>query len=178
MLKVVIPPIEFWDEEKQEFTESGEEELHLEHSLVSLSEWESKWEKPFLTETEKTDEMTLDYIRCMALNEVSESVYTRIPSSETSRIVEYINAKMTATWFAEEKRPRKPETITAEIVYYWMITLNIPVEFQHWHFNKLITLVKVCQEKTQPPKKMGKREVAERNRRLNEARKAQYKTPG
>lgn len=178
MLKLVIPKLEWWDDEKDEFVYSDEQELHLEHSLVSLSKWESKWEKPFLEEKDKTSEMVMDYVRFMTLNEVSEDAYSRLGEREVEQITDYINAKMTATWFSEEKKRHKPEIITAEIVYYWMITLNIPVEFQHWHFNRLLTLVKVCQQKSQPDKKMSRREVADRNRRLNEARKAKYNTPG
>ena len=146
MLQITIPPVELWDEEKQEFSMSKEYTLQLEHSLVSLSKWESKWCKPFLTKEPKTYEETLDYIKCMTLTQnVKPEVYGYLTRANVDDINNYIDAPMTATTFSEERRGSAGrEQVTAELVYYWMIALNIPFECQKWHLNRLLTLIKVC----------------------------------
>ena len=180
MLEITIPAIELWDEEKQEFINKKEQTLQLEHSLVSLSKWESKWCKSFLYTKEKTFEETLDYIKCMTITQnVSDDVYTRLTNKNIEDINNYIAAPMTATVFYDNKNQGgKNETVTAEIIYYWMISLNIPFECQKWHLNKLITLIRVCNVKNTPPKKMSKRELMSRNASLNAARRKQLNTRG
>lgn len=180
MLQVIIPPSEQFDPNTNEFFETKEQTLCLEHSLVSVSKWESKWHKSFLGTKEKTQEEILDYIRCMTLTQnVNPSVYRCIPASIIEEISRYIEDPMTATWFSEEENKKNSkEVITSEIIYYWMIAQNIPVEFQKWHLNRLITLIRVCSIKNQPPKKMSKSELASRNRALNEARKQRLNTKG
>lgn len=181
MLEITIPKRELFDEALEEFVELPEVKLVLEHSLVSLSKWESKWEVPFLGETPLTDAQTIDYIRCMTLTEgVDPEVFTRFSNENINAVTEYINAKMTATWFSDKKPTKgKAEVITSELVYYWMISLTIPFECQHWHLARLLTLIRVCNEKNQPnDKKMSKSELAARNRALNAQRKAQLKTSG
>lgn len=180
MLEITIPAIELWDEDREEFIITKEQSLQLEHSLASLSKWESKWCKPFLTKDVKTDEETVDYIKCMTLNaNVDPNVYCFIPNDIREQISKYIEAPMTATWFSEEKVGKSSsEQITSELVYYWMITLNIPFECQHWHLNRLLTLVRVCNVKNQPPKKMSKKELMSRNKALNDARRKQLNTKG
>lgn len=180
MLRLVIPPIELYDEAKQEFFFTKEYELRLEHSLVSLSKWESRWCKPFLSNTDMTSEQTLDYIRCMTITQnVDPIVYRYISKSGIDAIIEYIDAPMTATTFTnpEEKKTNR-EIITAEIVYYWMILFNIPFECQTWHLNRLLTLINVCSIKNQPKKKLNRREHFSKQRALNEARKAKFNTSG
>lgn len=182
MLQVIIPSMEFFDDEKQEFKNSIGATLQLEHSLLSLSKWESKWCKPFLGKDEdKTSEETIDYIRCMTINanNISPDVYDNIPDDIFKQITDYIRAPMTATWFNEpEGTTKKREIMTAEIFYYCMIAYNIPMECQKWHLNRLITLIRVCKIKNEPPKKRGRKEsIAERNA-LNEARKKQFNTKG
>ena len=180
MLEITIPAIELWDEEKQEFINKKEQTLQLEHSLVSLSKWESKWCKSFLYTKNKTFEETLDYIKCMTITQnVSDDVYTRLTNQNIEDINNYIAAPMTATVFYDNKNQGgKNETVTAELIYYWMISLNIPFECQKWHLNKLITLIRVCNVKNTPPKKMSKRELMSRNASLNAARRKQLNTRG
>ena len=129
MLRVTIPAIELWDESKEEFINIKEQTLQLEHSLVSLSKWESKWCKPFISKDTKTEEEELDYIRCMTITQnVDPDVYKFIPNDIREEIKEYINALMTATWFNEDKKGKgDSEQITSELVYYWMIAQNIPL---------------------------------------------------
>ena len=180
MLEITIPAIELWDEEKQEFINKKEQTLQLEHSLVSLSKWESKWCKSFLYTKEKTFEETLDYIKCMTITQnVSDDVYTRLTNKNVEDINNYIAAPMTATVFYDNKNQGgKNETVTAELIYYWMISLNIPFECQKWHLNKLLTLIRVCNVKNTPPKKMSKRELMSRNAAMNAARRKQLNTRG
>lgn len=182
MLKLHIPESdEFFDEDKSEFMSFPAVDLELEHSLTSLATWESKWEIPFLSDKEKTDEQTLDYIKCMTLtNDVAPEVYLRLDADHYKKVSTYIDAKMTATWFSEDKPNQKKSRviITAEIIYHWMVTLNIPFECQHWHLARLLTLVKVCNQQNSPPEKLSRQQVIDRNRELNEQRKAQLGTSG
>jgi hypothetical protein len=181
MLHITIPPVDMWDERKQEFISSKGQTLQLEHSLVSLSKWESKWCKAFLSNREMTQEESIDYIRCMTITQnVPDEVYHAIPDSIIKEVSEYIAKPMTATWFADEgkKASSNGETVTAELIYYWMIALNIPMECQKWHLNRLLTLIKVCNIKNQPPKKRSKRDIMSRNAALNAARKKQFNTTG
>ena len=179
MLQITIPATEQWDEIHQQFVHTKEQTLQLEHSLVSLSKWESKWCKPFLTKDQKTNEEFLDYIRCMTLTKnVNPDVYYCLTIDNIKRINEYIDAPMTATTFAKDNKKGKNEIITSELIYYWMIALQIPFECQKWHLNRLLTLVRVCNIKNSPPKKMSKREIMSRNAQLNAARKKQLNTKG
>lgn len=181
MLKITIPPSELWDEEKQEYRYTKGCTLELEHSLISLSKWESKWCKPFNSREEKTYEETLDYVRCMTLTpNVDPCIYSCLTPDNINEINQYIEAPMTATWFSKEATTgsRSSEQVTAELIYYWMIALNIPFECQKWHLNKLLTLIKVCNIKNQPSKKMSSRDVMRRNSALNAARRKRHNTKG
>jgi hypothetical protein len=182
MLFIEVPAVELFNEATQEFENFKGESLMLEHSLVSLSKWESDLEKPFLGREAKTREETVTYIKHMTVSPVSSpEVYDNLSASNFQDISDYIDRKMTATVFKEipgAPGPRTGEFITAEIMYYWMVALKIPFEAQYWHLNKLITLVKVLNLKNQPPKKMGKQSAAQQQRLLNEQRLAQMKTTG
>lgn len=181
MLQITVTIVpEGWDEKRQEFVEPKTQTLQLEHSLVSLRKWESKWCKAFLSKKEKTLEETVDYIKCMTLTQnVNPETYNYLTKKHIDQINEYISAPMTATYFYEEKTPgQKQETVTAELIYYWMIALQIPFECQKWHLNQLMALIKVCNIKNAPPKKMSRQAMASRNAALNEARRKQWGTSG
>ena len=180
MLQITIPAVEQWDESAQEFVYSKAQTIQLEHSLISLSKWESKWDKQFLSKTEKTTEETIDYIRCMTLTQnVKPEVYSNLSVENILQVNEYIENPMTATTFVENRDGKSSrEIITAELIYYWMISLNIPVEFEKWHLNRLLTLIRVCNIKNQPPKKRSRREIMSQNASLNAARKQQLNTNG
>lgn len=180
MLQLIIPALEKYDELNDEFIYTEEQSLKLEHSLVSISKWESKWEKPFLIKEEKTKEETIDYIRCMTLTQnVDHQVYNNVTNENIDEVRKYIEAPMSATWFSKEKnQTSSKEIITSEIIYYWMITYNIPPDYQKWHLNRLLTLIRVCDKKNAPNKKMSNAEIMSRNRELNKARRQQSNSKG
>lgn len=170
---------ELFDEEKNTFIAPPTIALTLEHSLVSLSKWESKHEKHFIGNDSLTPEENHSYIELMTLNEIPPDILLRLSAKNIEEIQAYINAKMTATWFNEADTPKRSrEVITSELIYYWMVSLNIPFECQEWHLNRLLTLIRVCNVKNAPPKKMSKTEAARRQRSLNAERQARLKTRG
>ncbi len=179
MLTITIPEAEMFNEETNEFVKGKAITLQLEHSLVSLSKWESKWKKAFLKKDNKTIEETLDYIKCMTITQnVPDEVYNRLTSENIAAINAYIENPMTATTFNDTNSHTNRETVTSELIYYWMIALNIPMECQRWHLNRLLTLVRVCNIKNTPPKKMSRKEIMSRNAALNAARRKQLGTTG
>ena len=180
MLTITIPATEEFDEIRGEFLYTKEQTLQLEHSLISISKWESKWCKPFLGKQDKTHEEVIDYIKCMTLNNnVSDRVYACLTQDNLTAINNYIGAPMTATTFSDSKNSKaNREIVTAELIYYWMIALQIPFECQKWHLNRLLTLIRVCNVKNAPPKKMGKRATTSHYAQLNAARRQQLNTRG
>lgn len=182
MITVTIPPRELFDEANSEFINFNGATLQMEHSLISLSEWESRWKKPFLDKPEeRTNEELLDYFRCMTINKnVDPNAYRLMTQENVNKIIAYINDPMTATWFSDDKSAgrKNSEIITSELIYYWMIAQNIPFECRKWHLNRLLTLIRVCNIKTAPPKKMGRQEQMQRQRELNAARKKKLHTTG
>ncbi len=181
MLTLTIPKMEYFDEGKQEFVTIKEQTLELEHSLISVRKWESKWHKPFHSKEEKTVEETIDYIKCMTINSrnIDDAAYNALSMEHIKQINDYITNPMTATWFNEtDNKKFSRETITAELIYYWMIAFQIPSEYEKWHLNQLLTLIRVCNVKNQPPKKMSKSAIMRQNRALNEARKRKFNTTG
>lgn len=189
MLQITVPAskaTELWDDEKQEFSVRPavkEQTLQLEHSLISLSKWESTHCKSFLKSLERneiTAEEILDYIKCMTLTpNVKSEVYDHLTEQNIEDIRAYIDAPMTATQFYnQQKKAGSKETVTSELIYYWMITWGIPFECQKWHLTRLLTLIRVCAVKNQSPKKMSKGEIMSRNAALNAARKKKLNTHG
>ena len=184
MLQIDVPEREFFDDSKQEFFNYPKATLFLEHSLISISKWESKWKKPFLETKDRTPEESTDYIRCMTLNtNVNPNAYEYLPRDIYEKVGNYINDTMTATWF-NNKQPGsakpggKGQIVTSELIYYWMIAYEIPFECQKWHLNRLLTLIRVCEIKNQPSKKMRKKDILSSNRALNESRKRAMGTRG
>lgn len=180
MLQITIPGAEYFDDAKQEFVYEKEQTLQLEHSLVSLSKWESKWKKAFLSGKDKSYEETLDYIKCMTITKnVNPSVYSRLTNENLEQINSYISDPMTATYFPkDEAKENSREVVTSELIYYWMIAMNVPPEYQKWHLNRLLSLIRVCEIKNAPPKKMGRKELMSRNAALNAARRKRLNTRG
>lgn len=180
MLQITIPATEQFNEETNEFVTTKAQTLQLEHSLISLSKWESKWCKSFIDSKNKTNEETLDYVRCMTLtSNVKPEVYQCLTPQNIADINAYIDAPMTATVFNDMgDKGGKKDVITSELIYYWMIANNIPFECEKWHLNRLITLIRVCNIKNTPPKKMSQRDIMSRNAALNAARRQQMNSRG
>jgi len=181
MLEIVIEGQELFDERTQEFISTKPVVLKLEHSLISVSKWESKWHKPFLNDEEKTEEELLDYIRCMTITQnVDPNVYLCLTPLNHFEIRQYMNDSMTATWFNDKnKMPKsKQRATTSELIYYWMIELGIPDRFEKWHLNRLLTLIRVCNIENSPKKKMKKNDIFKQNTSLNQARRKAMHSKG
>ena len=179
MLQLVVPDLEVYDDGKSEFIIKKGQILQVEHSLVSIAKWESKWNKPFLTNKSKTIEETIDYIKCMTITQnVLPYIYSQITNENVNQVSEYIALPMSATWFTNEDNTPSKEIITSEIIYYSMIAYNIPFECQKWHLNRLLTLIRVCKKKNDKPKKMSRTEIVNRNRELNNKRRQQSNSKG
>lgn len=180
MLQITLPAVEMWDEKNEMFVIAQKElTLQLEHSLVSISKWESKWCKSFFSKQEKTVEEIMDYIQCMTVTQsVKPETYNRLTKAHIQEINDYVAAPMTATTFGKESGGSSRELVTTELIYYWMFSLGIPLECQKWHLNRLITQIRVCNIKNQPAKKMSKKDIISRNAQLNAMRRQQLGTKG
>lgn len=183
MLKITVPDWEDWNPITNKFITGRETTLTLEHSLVSVSKWESKYHKAFLSKDPKTDEEMLYYIQCMTITnpnkEIGEEVYRHLTAENRKAIENYIGDPMTATTINSRNRKQNGRgVITSELIYYWMTALNIPFECQRWHLNRLMTLIEVAAIKNQPSKKMGKKDIAAQNRSLNAARRNRMNSRG
>lgn len=190
MLELKIEAKEGWDASRNEFVSTKPTTICLEHSLVSLSKWEAKYKKPYLSSADKTKEEILYYVKCMTITQnVDQNIYNLLGEKELKIINEYISDQMTATWFNDKKPEgaapvrQNKQTITSELIYYWMISYQIPFECQRWHLNRLLTLIRICniEDAKQNGKhggKMSKRDILSQNRALNAARKQKYNTRG
>lgn len=182
MLEIVVPGISLFDENSETFIDLEPQPLVLEHSLISLSKWEAKWQKPFLTKEEKTDEESIDYVRCMTITKkVDPIVYQGLSNDNMESINSYIESPMSATTINRHTSvgsAKSREVITSEIIYYWMVMFNIPFECEKWHLNRLLKLIEVCEVKNQPDKKMSRRDVMRSNASLNAARRKKLHTKG
>lgn len=184
MLKITIPEREWYDEDKNEFFHTKEAKLQMEHSLISVSKWESKWKKSFLdSKASLTADAMIDYFRCMVVSppNIDPIIFQGITQDLYDEIVRYINDPMTAVKFYEDKDGPKSsikDTVTSDLIYYWMIANQIPPEYEKWHLNRLMTLIRICGMKQAPNKTMSKAELARRNRALNASRRAQLHSKG
>lgn len=178
MLQLSLPACTLFDERTEEFIDCPAVHLKLEHSLISIQRWESKWHKSYLSSKGLTHDEILDYIRCMSLDpNIDPSVIRRLTSAQYAQIRQYIEDPMTATTFHNDKGKGRNMTITAEIVYYWMTSFGIPFECAKWHINQLLTLIQVCGIKNNP-KKGKTRQSAKSRADLNKARRARLGTSG
>jgi hypothetical protein len=180
MLTITVGATDLYDESADRFSTQGGVDLQLEHSLVSLSKWESEFEIPFLGKSDKTTEEALAYIRYMVMTPNPPGDFLQRLSKENLQTIHaYIDRKMTATWFSEQPgAPKSREVITSELIYYWMTVFTIPFECETWHLNRLFTLIRICNIKQSKPKKMNRAETARRNRELNAQRRSQLGTTG
>lgn len=180
MLRIFVKGRELFDERTNEFISTKDTVLQLEHSLISLSKWESRWHKPFLSNTNKTEEEMIDYIRCMTIMQnVDPAIYYGLSTKNIIEIKSYMEDPMTATWFSEKDNPKsRQKTITAELIYYWMISLGIPIELEKWHLNRLLILIRVCNAENSPKKKMRKNDIFRQNASLNQMRRQMMNSNG
>ena len=180
MLQIKVPGVDGWDERTEQFVTLPDTTIVLEHSLISISKWESKWHVPFLGKDEKTPEQINDYIKCMTVTpNVKDEVYDRITRDQVEVIMEYINDSMTATTISQRGgRKASREIVTSELIYYWMVALGIPFECQKWHINRLMMLIQICEIKNQAENKMSKRSTMQENAALNAARRQKAHSRG
>lgn len=180
MLTITIPSATLWDEQNERFIYTKEQTLRLEHSLVSVSKWESKWNKVFLSKEKKTYEETIDYIRCMTVTQnVNPDIYQYVTNANVDEVNQYIEAPMTASTVKEEKDGSiSREQITSELIYYWMVSYNIPFECEKWHLNRLLMLIRICNVKNKPPKKRSKRDLYRHHAEINAANRKRFNSKG
>ena len=178
-ITVTIPERELYDEANNQFIEVKSKTITLEHSLLSISKWESKWHKPFFSDNQKTKEEMLDYFRCMTISGTIEpKLYYGLSKQNVKEITDYIADSMTATTIKRTDKKKNKEIITSEVIYYWMVAFNIPFSCEKWHINRLLTLIEIANIKNQPQKKMSKSAIMRQNHSLNQARRAKYNTKG
>ena len=181
MLELKTDSVELWDERIEEFVYIEGQTLLLEHSLISVSKWESKWRKPFLsTREEKTKEEMIDYIKCMTVSKnVNNNVYAYLTAKDINKVKEYIDDPMSASTVREEKTGEiSRKQITSELIYYWMVAFNIPSEYQKWHLNRLLMLIKICNAENKPPKKRSQRDLYRHHAAVNAANRKRYNSKG
>lgn len=180
MLKIVVPAWEDFNDFTGEFSQGDETTLTLEHSLISLSKWESKHHKAYLGNEQKTNEEVIDYIRCMTLTKnVNDRVFYHLSEENIKEIMDYLADPMTATTFSNTRKSSgKSEILTAELIYYYMIAYGIPFSCEKWHLNRLTTLIHVAAIKNSPSKKMGRKQIMSQNQQLNAARRAKHHSQG
>lgn len=182
MLDITISGKELYDEIREEFIHTNPCTIRLEHSLVSLSKWESKHRKPFLrSRNELTRDEMIDYVRCMTITQnVPQDIYYSLSDKQINEIFQYVDDPMTATWFSDNKTKSPPsrEVITSEIIYYWMTSCDIDWKAEKWHLNRLLTLIRVCNAKNGNSGKMNKRDIMKQNREINAARRKMGRTSG
>lgn len=181
MLTIIIPGDELWDNDTERFTYTDDVVLEFEHSLVSLSKWEAKFHKLFLSNTEPSEEEQIGYVEAMLVTPgIPRETLLRLTEDDVERIGAYINDPMTATTVSEiqQNQPKSSERISSELVYFWMSQYQIDKECEHWHLNRLFTLIKVHHAKLQKPQKMNKQKQIQSMAELNAARRAKTGSKG
>lgn len=176
-----LPERELYDEIREEFINVPAVSLRLEHSLLAISEWESKYEVSFL-ETLKdkkiTDEQFRYYIRCMCLDDVDPRAFLFMDSRVFDEIVDYMNKGMTATTIRDDKKSGRKRVITSEQIYCWMTIYGIPFECEKWNLNRLTTLIRVCQEEAKKANGTKKKPNMSERRAKNLARRKKIGSRG
>jgi hypothetical protein len=179
MLTITVLGTETFNETTSEFGTEGDVILELEHSLVSLSKWESEFEKPFLTNDPKSLEEIIGYVRAMCLDpKVPKDIFQKLSGANFQEINSYIDAKMSATWFNDRGSSPSREVVTSELIYYWMTVYSIPFICETWHLNRLFTLIRICNVKQDKPKQMSRADQAVEQRRINAERRARFNSTG
>jgi hypothetical protein len=175
-LQIIIPKQECFNNKTQEFFTFPETKISIEHSLISISRWETKYHKPFLEKmTKKTPEEIIDYIKFMSISKpITDEMISLMTKKDFAEIQEYMSNPSTATTFPNDEKNHNTtgEYISSELIYYWMTVYQIPFECEKWHINRLLTLIKICNRKNQPAKKMNGRELRNKFRATNKARRA------
>lgn len=182
MLEVIIPEDEFYDQSTNKFITIPSCKIVIEHSLISVAKWESKWHMPYLSDSPRSPIQELDYIKCMIIGSIPNDLTLKTLSAENIKLIrDYINNPMTATTFQKNSKSTgrgKKENTTAETIYAHMFAHSIPIDCQKWHLNRLLTLLRVCDLKNSPRDKMTKKQTAMWNAEQNALRKAKYNTRG
>lgn len=175
--KITIKSAELWDEDKQEFINTEDEVIEFEHSLAAIADWESRTHKHFLGNRDITPEEMSLYLECMCVNPDDIPKLRYLTPENMDEIKEYLEDSMTATKFYKGGKPSR-DIITSEIIYYWMAANQIPIEFEHWHISRLLTLLRVCSNHNEPQKKMSQSQIMRQNAQLNAARRAKLHSKG
>ena len=180
MLLIHLDDKECFDEEKNQFYYIKGGLFTLEHSLLSVSEWEKKYHKSF-TDSEKTAEETIDYIKMMVVEGDPDALIEGLTQKKVDEIQAYISDPMTATVISEEEeneianKNKSHKFTTSEEIYSWMCAQNIPFECEKWHLNRLIILIKLCAINNKPKdnkkKRMTSSDLALRRAKMEAARK-------
>ena len=169
---------EYWDNDKQEFSYPTKATITLEHSLLSISKWEAKWHKPYMGSENKTPGEFFSYIQCMSLKgEIDNTTIASLTRKNLEDILNYIEDPMTATTVKEDSSSvcGVPKTfVTSELLYSYMVNYRIPVEFEKWHLNRLLILIKVLNEQNKEPKKRSERELIRDYAKIREANRKKF----
>lgn len=173
-LTIFIPEKEMWDDSRGEFISFREHKLTLEHSLVSLTKWESKWHKPFLSPEEKTQEEVVDYVRCMIMDDdVEDDIAYALTPQDLMKVQNYIETEQTGTTIPEDKKSNEPksnELMTSELIYYYLGQIQcLTPTIENWHLSRTLTLIRVASFKQKPEKELDKKQALAQCEDIREA---------
>lgn len=170
MLEIYIPEREYYDTQSGEFTKVDDVVLHFEHSLLSLTEWEMKYRKPFLATEKKSTEEYLDYIRMMCLEELKDEY---LSNELVTHAIQYMQDTPTATKLSTDNDSNSRRIMTSEVIYAYMANASIPFSCESWNLQRLFYLLGVIGELNKPAKKMSPEEAMKKQAILNQQRLAQ-----